>query len=380
MPYAHLWASGTRPYLDQWYEYPPATIPLFYIPHFIDKNSHDSFLPINYGQAYRGQLLIIDTLIFILIWKTLNTLKLKENIKLISLGFYILSSMKAHDFIYDSMDLVFAAGLVLSVTGPIIFNDKVIQSVTKWIGYWLAVALKYINGPLGLVGIALEKKHWKKEVIICGVSLLLIWGIPLFLYRSSLSVSLVYHQIRGVQIDSVPAVLIRMINESTHSEKVIEIYKNYEISGPITTQVSRITSPLFLLAIVGYIGGLTVQALKIKSDKKNLFWLSAVVGYIILFLLTGKVLSRPFLLWLIPLITIIPYQNIKQQLSFILPTFMMIFISYSAVSNNLIGPFPIPLWVGIFRSFFIVILFISWWQFHSHFFFKKTYEKKRNES
>ncbi len=376
MPYAHLWDSGTRPYLDQWYEYPPATIPLFYIPHLIDKTSHGSFFSINYGQAYRGQLLLIDTLIFFLIWKTLSTLKVNAKNKFLSLLFYIGLTAKANHFIYDSMDLVFASALMISISGPIIFKNEIAQGLSKWIGYWLAVALKYINGPMGLIGVALNRKDWKKEIVICGISLLLIWGIPLALYRSSLQVSLVYHQIRGVQIDSVPAVIIRMIDTFTHSEKVIEIYKNYEISGPITSQVSKITSPLFIVGLIGFIGMLSIQALRIDEKKKSMFWLSATVGYIFLFLLIGKVLSRPFLLWTIPLLAVLPFESIKKQLHFLIPGAVMVLLTFSPVPNTVIGPFAIPLWVGIIRSICLVWIFLAWIIWHQSFFFLKKSEKK----
>lgn len=374
MPYAHLWDSGTRPYLDQWYEYPPATIPLFYLPHFIDKTTHESLIHLNYGIAYRGQILFIDSVIFFLIYFTLSKLKVSEKIKLINLLFYIIATTKANHFIYDSMDLVFIGAMVLSISLPIIIKNQHLQILTKWTGYWLAVALKFVNGPLGLIGIALEKKVWKKSLIINGIAFLMIWSTPLLLYRSSLSVSLVYHQIRGVQIDSVPAIIVRMIDAFTHSEEVIEIYKNYEITGPVTDKVQHITSPLFILSLLIFFFIYTKQALKISEVKKHLFWLSVTVGYFFLFLFTGKVLSRPFLLWTIPLLALIPYPNFKKQLQLLFPGLLMITITFSPVTNMYLGPFALPLWVGIIRSICIGWIFWQWTKLHDQLFKKSTTE------
>src|SRR3989339_602912 len=91
MPYAHLWASGQRPYLDQWYEYPPATIPLFYIPHVIDRGTLKyPAIHLDYLQSYRGILLLVDIGVFVMIWKVLRKQKAKVSIFAGGLVYYIL--------------------------------------------------------------------------------------------------------------------------------------------------------------------------------------------------------------------------------------------------------------------------------------------------
>ncbi len=110
MPYAHLWASGVKPYLEQWYEYPPLTIPLFYIPHLIDTATNNFNWHIRYLPAYKGILTAVDVSIFLLVYLTLRKQKIKDSVITICLLYYSIATAKAHHFIYDSMDLAFDFG------------------------------------------------------------------------------------------------------------------------------------------------------------------------------------------------------------------------------------------------------------------------------
>lgn len=371
MPYAHLWASGTRPYLDQWYEYPPLTIPLFYIPHWIDVVTRHSLWHINYGQAYRGILLMIDVGIFALIWKTLNYWKVSRNIKLTSLIYYCLITAKANHFLYDTMDLAFAGAIALSVSAPIFVSTKKSQlndwvaSTQVWLGYWMAVALKLLNGPLGLPLILLSRRKLKRDILVMLAMFGLIWGIPGLIYRSSLQVILVYQQIRGLQIDSLGAIVVRTIDRFSHSERVIEVYKNYEIAGPLTDRALSIIGVVFPLSIVIFIAFSSWQAWRLADQKKaELMRFSLTLGYILMLMLVSKVLSRPFVLWHIPLLAMLPFENWGQQLKFLIPSLAIVIVTLSATPIFAIGPIDSPLLVGIIRSLSFILLFGLWGKWH----------------
>jgi len=373
MPFAHLWASGVKPYLQQWYEYPPATIPLFYLPHLIDMATLHHWLHFDYMTSYRLILLGFDILTFSLVWKTHNKQKTQPLVKWLSLTYYCLATLFAHSFMYDTMDLVFAFAMTLGVVAPIIFPDK-LKKIAAWIGYWLATCLKFVNAPLIVPYSLIQLKEAKSRkkiklqksvfsfIFPMAIACFLIWGLPVTVYRSSLQVSLVYHQIRGIQVDSSPALVIRTINLFTHSEQIVEIYKNYEMTGPITNQVKPISNLIFIGSILIFLVLSSKLIIQKKFSKKtaNLLRISLTFGYIIIFLLFGKVLSRPFLIWQIPILSLLTFPTVKKQLSFFSASLLMLVTTLTKTPDLMIWFFPLPLLVGWLRFGCLSYLLFQW--------------------
>jgi len=359
MPYAHLWASGTKPYLEQWYEYPPATIPLFYLPHLVDQSTFGTPWHLNYNQAYRGSILLIDVAVFVLIWKILQKTKITFSQRALSIFYFIATTAKAHHFIYDTVDWVFAATILLSCTAPLIL-DRRLKEFGVWLGYWLGVATKLVNGPLGIIYAFLEPKRWKKTFFWIILTAGLVWGLPLLLYRSSLQVMFVYHAQRGLQIDSVGAVIARVADRFTHSETIVELYKNYEITGPISDNILRIVEKAFPISIGFFIFFAWYLIAKTPIKKKNFLRIHLTLGYVIVFMIFGKVLSAPFLLWHIPLVTIYPFQQIKTQKWWQFTSFLFILLCMTPLPFLEWGVIHLPTWIHVAKTL-ILIGWLSWW-------------------
>ena len=383
MPYAHLWESGETPYLKQWYEYPPATIPLFYAPHLVDKYTWGHLWHLNYAQAYKMMLIAVDLGVFALIWKTLHKLKVRPNVFLLGIIYYILATTKANHYLYDSMDLVFGAAITLGVAAPILWRENT-GRFFSWLGYFLAVALKYVNAPLGFLYALLDLKHLSsyvpspihrrgdlgvrlcRLVILASLARFLVWGLPLAYFRSSLLVSFEYHKQRGLQIDSMAASLVRFANAFTHSEVAVERYKNYDLVGPLSSQALRVLNLAFPAGIAAFLilgTYLIVKSKKFNFKNSGVLKLDLTLGYVILFMLIGKVLSTPFLLWQIPLLSIYPFRNNREQLKFLIPSSLIILMSMSPWPDiKLLGFMSLPTVFVNLRWILFTFMFISWWQ------------------
>lgn len=359
MPYAHLWASGTKPYLQQWYEYPPATIPLFYIPHVVDMSTRFTQFHLNYLESYRLELLLIDVSIFGILLAALFKLQKKKVFIFVAACYYMLVTARAHDFLYDTMDLAFIAAVTFGVLAPVLF-DKWKGKLFSWVGFFLGVALKYVNAPMAAIYFFIERKKLKQTLLLSFLGFLLVWAVPFFLYRSSILVSLVYQNIRGLQIDSAAAIVVRTANVFTKSEHVIEVYKNYEIAGPITNSALQVMKYFFPLSVAVFLLGSLYYLYKHSEQNKHWQMIHFTLGYIFLFCLTGKVLSTPFLIWQIPLLAVYPFKSLRTQLGFYFLSGLMIFTTMARTSNDLISVFPIPLLVGWIRTICFVLLF-GWW-------------------
>ena len=352
--YARLWSEGYIPYLKHLFEYPPANIPLFYIPWIINRAGI-----IDYRTFYRLIVVLIDLLVFILIIKTLKKLKVKKAIFNISVFYYIFAIAKAKDFVYDSIDLIFISCLLLSLALLKLRKENKLTRFFSWIFFWLSTAFKYISFPLALPFILMrKKKSFKQEVFLSFFAFLLVWGLPLMIFRTSLSVSFVYFFKRGFQVESVPANIIRLINSWTKTETYIEVFKNYDIVGPVTNKLTPFLSLLFPLTMIGFMIYSIKKSLalskNIKDEYKEKLKLSLI--YIFLFLLTSKVFSTPFHLWLPPLLAVFPYKSVKKQVVILLTSFFMIAISMTPIPNLKFLIFDLHTAIGIARPLCLMFM------------------------
>ena len=314
---------------------------------------------LDYAQSYRGLMLLIDIGLFALVWRTLTVWRVKLPVMVGALLYYSLTTLKANHFVYDKIDWAFAAATFLGVVAPIVWRSKS-RWFIGWVGFFIGVALKYINAPLVPVYAVLERKEWRKAAMAAAVAFLLIWGLPLAIYRSSLSVSFVYFRLRGLQVESVPATIVATVNRFTKSEQYVEVFKNYDIIGPVSQKVRRVFDVVFPSTLILWIGYALWTGWRAKSREINHLRMYLTMGYIFLFMLTSKVLSTPFLLWHIPFLTAYPFKSLREQLKYTIPSFIIIAISMTGVTDRPIGIFSIHLIIGWLRSLLFVYLLGMW--------------------
>lgn len=299
--YAEMWQSNITPYFKHLYEYPPLTIPLLYLPEALNQLNIG-----HYYENYRFQIFILDAIIFFFILKALINLKTKPISKYLSLGFYLIAPMIAKDFFYEGIDWVFTGSLALAI---IYLSRKLLF----WVLFWLSTGIKLLTAPLALVFL---KKDWKQMIL----GFLLVWGIPLLIFRSSLGVMFVYNNERGIKYAAFPGFVVETINYFTHTEVRRDQPPDYELQGPISDAAEKAVSVVFPLSILLVLFYGRKQKLDSYAGRIKI----SLIFFLTIFF-TAKIFSQPFHLWYVPLIALYPFKSIKHQLAMIaLALFLLI--------------------------------------------------------
>lgn len=343
--YANMWWYGLPPYLKHLYEYPPATIPLLITPLAIDLAGLGV-----YYQNYRVQIFVIEAIVYFFILKVLKKTFIPSFAKYAAVIFYNLACLIAKDFWYEGIDLIFAGSLTLTLASFLLIKKHNLKSkILFWSLFWLSVAIKFITLPLFLPFLLIKKKNFKEELSACISGFLLIWGVPLLIFRSSLSVFLFFHAKRPLHASSFPAFIVYTLNHFTQSEQII----NLEWFGPLSQKV-LFWSPIFLSTIIFLVlfWGIKKFLINKKANPYVLMTKISIV-YLIIFMLSGKIFSPPFNIWYVPLLTIFPYKNKKTQfLFFFLGIWSLIFNTTNIVKlpeTIMIYPFAWSYLRNLFR-------------------------------
>ncbi|HKZ35421.1 MAG TPA: hypothetical protein VJ242_01785 [Patescibacteria group bacterium] len=287
--YAEMWASGIVPYFQHLYEYPPATLPVLYLPEVLNRLNIG-----HYYQNYRLQIFLFDLVISVFVTGAILKLKTKPINKILAIIFYNLAPAIAKDFFYEGIDWLFIGSYALAL----IYLSK---KFWFWLLFWLSTAIKLLTAPLAVV---FAGKDWKKILI----TFVLIWGLPLAIFRSSLGVMFVYNNARGIKYAAFPSFVVETVNYFTHTETRRNQPPDFELQGPVSSLAEKVVSLIYPLSIL---------LVLIYGRRQPQNYASAIKISLIYFLtmfFTAKIFSQPFHLWLIPLLALFPFKSTKIQL------------------------------------------------------------------
>lgn len=288
--YGEMWASGLTPYLKHLYEYPPATLPLLYLPEVLNRANIG-----HYYENYRLQIFLLDVVISYFVFRQILKFPLRPLNKILALLFYNLAPAIAKDFFYEGIDWIFAGSLALAI----IFLSK---RFLFWILFWLSTGIKLLTAPLALVFL---KKDWKQMIL----GFILIWGLPLLIFRTSLGVMFVYNNARGIKYASFPSFVVETVNYFTNSEVRRNEPPDFEWQGPVSAAAEKVVGVVWPLSI------LLVLLYARRQPKTYAAALKISLVYFLTTFFTAKIFSQPFHLWSVPLIALFPFKSTRQQLS-----------------------------------------------------------------
>jgi hypothetical protein len=312
--YANMWYYGLTPYRKHMYEYPPIAIPFVYIPLLVDL-AHIG----HYYQNYRVEIFLFECVLFAMMIKTISKIWQHQLWRqVIALSFYCLIGAIGKDYWYEGLDLLLIGFYVMALMTQYWWGrDKLWKRVVFWALFSASFGVKYMTAPMALPLFWMQRKKWKQEILAGMIGFLLVWGVPIVLYRSSLSVMVLFHTVRPLKYGAFGTWVVWAINDFTHSEVQTNILPHLPIVGPVAAAVEKMLGILFPLSILLSVGWSTFVA-HVKTFKSREHELQSIIYmtlvYFMAIFFTNKVFSSPFHIWYVPLITLLPLESIKTQL------------------------------------------------------------------
>jgi len=311
------------------FEYPPATIPLLAFPLEIDQRGIGK-----YYQNYRVEIFVLEIMIFSALMYGLvqsELLRKTKNLRVwAALTFYIIAGVVAKDYWYEGLDLVFFGSLTIGFVFLLMNHAHAfIKRVGVWAMLWLSVALKVMTAPLAFPLFLTRTLSLKKELLACFIGGVLIWGVPVVLYRSSLSVFITFHARRPMKYGAFGTYIVEVINDYTKTEHRLVEGPDFPMVGPIAKNITIASAIGFPLAVLAFLMYSYTQGKEFPSGKLGRFarfeyMVRMAIIYVFLQFLTGKTFSSPFHIWYVPLLTVYPFRHFsKQMFSYVMALLMI---------------------------------------------------------
>jgi hypothetical protein len=324
----HL-AGGGEEYRDV--EYPPLSVQLLRLPLlWMDTGSTDDFAKA-YAIAYRRGLVLVDVLLFGIIARLVSRLYPQEAPlgRALRLLFYAGATLALWHLLYERLDLIQA----LAVTAALALL------VSRWHYAWsfavLALAINFklvplVLAPVWVVGslpadgrpiLSLRTfgRLTARSLLLAALTVGIL--LPLYVAAGSDALGFLrYHRARGLEIEAVWSGVQLLLGEFGQPVEIGYAYGSVNVTGPLTPLLVAlapwVTAALLLLATCL----LLVRARRIPVATTTLaraqpaeFALAALL-FLMLFVAASKVFSPQYLLWLLPLATLVPYEGRSRRL------------------------------------------------------------------
>jgi hypothetical protein len=304
-------SEGKIPYRDFTVEYPPLALLPLVIPQLVAAG-----VTLDY-RAYSLLYLLETFLLLLLIAFTLLQVArfwpdLSSPWRLLAI--YLLLVILSKDFVFWRYDL-FPAWLTLLALLAVLKKQPLLAGV--WIG--LAIMAKLypvILVPILLVYYLAGQQYRASVRVMAGTGLAvgLVLMPVVFLSGNQVFSFLTYHQLRGLQIESVAGGLVMLGNVTDLSRVSTEFnYGAFHLKANGIAPVLKALPGLFLVALSGL---LALCWFRFRREYRHTGAVSAdsllrfLLAALLVFISTNKVFSPQYLIWLLPFVLFLPVKQI----------------------------------------------------------------------
>lgn len=323
--YANIWHYGNPPYTHWVFEYGPLAALTIYLPLRVDLAG--------IGQYY-VDFKILCMLCEGLMWTGLVWYQAKKRQgETWPLLWYLVLTTLAKNWLYEGIDMIFVSFSIGAILA--LHSEKKWRVWIAWMLLWASTAVKFLTLPLIAPFYLITRKKWWMSLAVMTITFLLIWGGPILYYRSSLSVPFVYNSGRTIKYNTITHLIIRTINDFTHSEEQSEEAPDYSFVGPMSMAAGRFLTVLYpislLLVLMGealYIyhaetgkwwdqPGKMWQAIwqtsKLDTNAQAVAMTWCYTAYFLVSFVTAKIFSNPFCLWILPTLILLSWRDEKNR-------------------------------------------------------------------
>jgi hypothetical protein len=316
-------------------EYPPLAVAVLRLPVLWmgrPQGNTPAAFAAAYSVAYRRGLAVVDVLLFAALAWLVRRLYPSEAPQQQAgrLLFYVATTLALWHLLYDRLDLIQALAVTLALA------LLVGRRHYAWSFAALALAVNFklvplVLAPVWVVGSLPAGRplawSWAALGRLVGRTLLLValtLGVlaPFFVRSGNDCLSFLrYHRARGLEVESVWSCLPLLLHAAGRPAEVAYSYGSVNVISPLTPLLTGLapvaTAALLLAATAGLL--LRARRLAAAEDRPTngvtlaqrypAEFAAFALLFLMLFVATNKVFSPQYLLWLLPLATLVPFEG-----------------------------------------------------------------------
>jgi hypothetical protein len=359
-------------------EYPPLALAVVLAPSALLGPPRDDSYFAAYASIFRPLLALVDGLGFLLVWWLVARLYPDEGpvAQALRLGLYTAAGFLLGHVLYDRLDGLLAVAIVATLA------LLLTRARPVWFLVSLAVAIHLKLIPLLLVPLLLlasvrpspdtvapgwpRVRDGVRQLARNGGGLFALVALLLLpfygLWGARCLDFLRYHGTRGIQVESLYASIVLLLGSFGLPTRIVVEYGAADVLSPLSATFARL-SPILVLLSVGGLAVAFARRLARPSRGARAPMLAttephAVLTYALVTLLgaliTSKVLSTQYLIWVIPLVALTPLPALPRAALFV--TFLGLCTLTAAIFpylyfHDVVGMIPDPVSGGFTTNY-----------------------------
>lgn len=282
--YADRTFSGAIPYRDFPIEYPFLALPFFLVPRLFTQTE------LSYAALFALEMLVINAclmwLVFREVEKRAGAVAARRTLNWYVLCVAVLAPMALGRYDLAPALLAFAAGLSL------VRQSYARAGVFAAVGFLVKLFPALVLAPaVASCGFKREYRNWR-TLAVALLTALLGFAVWFLIGGSGVITSIAYHAARGLEIESLYSGLlmgIAVVRGAT--QQYAFRFGSIELVSESSAAVAAVV-PMLQLLVLGAV------AVAVRRSAPDLF--RSVAAFILAFIVSGKVLSPQYVIWLLP--------------------------------------------------------------------------------